>query len=78
MATDANGKTTQFEYDRRHRLVTIVFPDETTITNAYDGSGNLISRTDQAGRTVTFTYDAANQLRTMPRQAVKPPHRRGF
>jgi len=38
------------------------YPDQTTKTNAYDGPGNLVSVTDQAGNQVQYTYDAANQL----------------
>ncbi len=59
---DGKGNTTQYAYDARKRLTTTTYPDQTTKTNAYDGPGNLISVTDQAGQQVQYSYDAANQL----------------
>jgi len=41
------------------------YPDQTSVKNAYDGPGNLASVTDQAGNVVRYTYDAANQLKTV-------------
>ena len=35
------------------------------MTNAYDGPGNLATVTDQAGNHVKYTYDAANQFKTV-------------
>ena len=49
------------------------YPDRTTVTNAYDGPGNLITVTDQAGNMVQYTYDAANQLKTVV-QVNSPKH----
>jgi YD repeat-containing protein len=44
--------------------------DSTTVTvNTYDGPGNLASVTDQAGNVVQYTYDAANQLKTVVQTA---------
>ncbi|MGO8758498.1 MAG: RHS repeat-associated core domain-containing protein, partial [Terracidiphilus sp.] len=54
--------TTQYQYDARKRLTVTRYPDTTTKTNAYDGPGNLVSVTDQAGNVVQYSYDAANQL----------------
>jgi len=35
------------------------------VVNTYDGPGNLASVTDQAGNVVQYTYDGANQLKTV-------------
>ncbi len=58
-------------HDARKRLVETDYPDETKKTNAYDGPGNLISVTDQAGNVVEYSYDAANQLQKVT-QANSP------
>ncbi len=60
-----NGHATQYAYDARKRLITTTYPDTTTVTNAYDGPGNLSQVTDQNGHVVEFTYDAANQLQSV-------------
>ena len=67
--TDANNHTTQFQYDARKRLTVTTYPDQTTTVDAYDGPGNLASVTDQAGAVVQYTYDAANQLKTVVQTA---------
>jgi YD repeat-containing protein len=41
------------------------YQDATTTQYAYDGPGNLTSVTDQAGKVVQYTYDAANQLKSV-------------
>ncbi|MBW2107460.1 MAG: RHS repeat protein [Deltaproteobacteria bacterium] len=38
------------------------FPDTGTTRYAYDASGNLISRSDARGITITYDYDALNHL----------------
>jgi YD repeat-containing protein len=45
----------------RKRLIKTTYPDTTTVTNTYDGPGNLASIRDQAGNVVQYAYDAANQ-----------------
>jgi YD repeat-containing protein len=52
-------------FDARKRLTKTVYPDSTSTVNAYDGPGNLVSVTDQAGKVVEYAYDAANQLKTV-------------
>jgi YD repeat-containing protein len=52
-------------YDARKRLVETDYPDGKKKTNTYDGPGNLSSVTDQAGNQVQYTYDAANQLKSV-------------
>ena len=63
--TDGLGHTTQYQYDARKRLTVTTYHDQTTTTNAYDGPGNLAGNTDQAGNQVQYTYDGANQLKTV-------------
>ena len=60
--TDGNDNTTQFHTTPASGSPRPTYPDQTTEINSYDGPGNLISVTDQAGNTVQYTYDAANQL----------------
>src|ERR1700722_7627873 len=43
----------------------MIYPDTTFVTNGYDGPGNLTSVTDQAGNTVQYTFDPANQLQSV-------------
>jgi RHS repeat-associated protein len=64
-SADGEGNTTSFQYDARKRLVKTVYPDKTSATNSYDGPGNLIGVTDQAGAVVQYAYDPANQLKTV-------------
>ena len=53
------------QYDARKRLVETDYPDSTSVKNSYDGPGNLASVTDQVQNVVQYTYDAANQLKTV-------------
>src|SRR5260370_24028129 len=69
--TDTLSRTTNYEYDDFKRLVRVSYPPATTgeaplfQTLAYDAIGNVIQRTDTAGRATTFTYDNANRLITI-------------
>ncbi len=47
-----NGNTKQFQYDAPKRLIKTVYPDGTTVTNEYDGPGNLAGVTDRAGNII--------------------------
>jgi RHS repeat-associated protein len=60
--TDASGTTT-YSYDRRNRLLTKVTP-QGTLTYGYDPSGNVASilSSNTNGNSVTYAWDAANQL----------------
>jgi len=61
-ATDGNGNKTTFQYDARQRLQQIGFTDLTQQTIHYDDANNVTSVVDQAGHTVDYGYDTANQL----------------
>jgi RHS repeat-associated protein len=64
---DGNGTTITLTYDDLDRVTETEYEKSTdptvTITTTYDGSGNVIGRTDDAG-TWTFTHDAQNRLKT--------------
>jgi RHS repeat-associated protein len=59
-----NYGTSRYQYDAFGRQRTTMCPDGTTSINAYDGPGNLVSVTDQAGNQLEYTYGVANQLHT--------------
>ena len=63
--TDVNGTTT-FTYDWLNQPATQTQPDGTVLTTVYDDAGNLTSYsqalTGQTADTVTYKYDAANEL----------------
>lgn len=65
LMADGNNQTTNYQYDARKRLIQTTYPDLTTTINGYDGAGNLSSVKDQAGNIVRYTYDAANQLKSV-------------
>jgi YD repeat-containing protein len=60
--TDGNGNTTYLQYDARQRLQQVTFADQTTDNLSYDGTGNVIGTTDQAGHSVQYNYDTADHL----------------
>ena len=57
----------------RKRLTQTTYDDSTTTTYSYDGPGNLAGVTDQASNTVNYTYDFANQLRSVVQTASPNP-----
>jgi len=61
-AADGAGRVTTLGYDNEDRVTSMSYSDGTTgLIFAYDGSGNLIKRTDASGIT-TYTYDETNRL----------------
>jgi|GEM_PF-1217384 len=60
--TDGDGGVTTYTYDNDDRLLTTAFDDGTpTVTNAYDGNGNLLTEQSASG-TITNGYDQRNRL----------------
>ncbi|WP_228518143.1 beta strand repeat-containing protein [Curtobacterium sp. VKM Ac-1376] len=60
--TDGRGNTTTFGYDNDDRMTSTAFSDgTTTVTNVYDGNGNLLTEASATG-TITNTYDQRNRL----------------
>ncbi len=63
--TDANGFTTEYEYDGLNRVVLTrqtVSGREQVTTNTYDKNGNQLTETDWLGNTDTNEYDPLNRL----------------
>jgi RHS repeat-associated protein len=52
---------TTFNYDTRGRLVSATTGSRTSSV-AYDNQGNIASRTDALGSSMTYTYDSMNRL----------------
>lgn len=71
---DANGNLTSYSYDGFNRPYQIVFPDGTSetvpLTGGYDENGNVLSRINRAGTTLSFTYNDLDWMVTkaMPKQ----------
>ncbi|PZF61821.1 hypothetical protein DEI81_10535 [Curtobacterium sp. MCBD17_013] len=63
-ATGSNGtaRTQTYTYDNDDRLLSTAYSDSTpTVTNRYDGNGNLLTVTAQSG-TQTNTWDQLNHM----------------
>jgi YD repeat-containing protein len=66
--TDALSRTTNYSYDEFNRLTKVKYPEATAGAGrleenfTYDSAGNLLTRTNQAGRVTTFCYDLSNRL----------------
>ena len=67
--TDPLGNKTTFRYSPStsggftfYDLIGATFADGTSITYARDGKGNVTARTDQAGKTSQFVYNAAGEV----------------
>ena len=59
---NGNGFFTQFKYDARRALTNIIGPTNLTTSLAYDGVGNLQTRTDPRGFTATNVWSATRRL----------------
>ncbi|WP_395541044.1 RHS repeat-associated core domain-containing protein [Neotabrizicola sp. sgz301269] len=65
--TDAGtevGRTTQYRYDLKGRLIAVVDPGGSTWAYTYDGLGNRLTSDDPGLGLWTLTYDANNNLLT--------------
>lgn len=69
--TNADGTFTTFTYMNRavsgltfFDLAQVTYPDGATEQFTYDASGNVLTRTDRAGKVFTFTYNARGQVLT--------------
>jgi len=66
--TDALNRTTNYFYDDFNHLTKIKYPEAMTGAGrleqnfSYDLAGNLITATDQAGKSTSFCYDNAHRL----------------
>ncbi len=65
---DANGNRTDYEYDAVGHLTRKIEPADVSggtryvRTFSYDAAGRMQTASDEAGRTTTYGYDAANRL----------------
>jgi len=59
--TDDLGAT-GYQYDALYRVSGVDYPDGESVTYAYDAMGNRLALTSTVHGTVTYTYDAADQL----------------
>ena len=59
--TDANGHTTSFNYNSRGWVTQTNFPAHSEVYD-YDAMGDLTSKQDRKGQTITYVYDALNRL----------------
>ena len=69
--TDAVGNTTRLQYTEQaqegfcfYNLTRIDYPDGTWETLDYDNTGNMLTRTDQAGAVWAYTYNGRGQVLT--------------
>jgi RHS repeat-associated protein len=75
--TDALNRTTNYTYDEFNRLTKIKYPEATAGAGrleenfTYDSAGNLLQKTDQAGRITSFCYDSSNRLTSTTDPALK-------
>lgn len=61
-ATDPAGQSTWFHYDKRNRLVGVVFPDGTEKTTVYDKRGKKVLERDENGVATGYVYDARGRM----------------
>jgi RHS repeat-associated protein len=75
--TDALNRTTNYFYDDFNQLTKVKYPEATAGAGrleenfTYDGAGNLLTRSDQAGNVTTFCYDSADRLSSLIDPAQK-------
>lgn len=69
--TNADGTQTQFIYVARaadgvtfYDVAQVTYPDGAVERFTYDGNGNVLTRTDRAGKVWSFTYNARGQVVT--------------
>lgn len=69
---DANGNVTSYGYDGHGRPNTTTFPDSTFEQLLYDLAGNVTSKQARDGRTITYTYDPLDQLKSKSVPGASP------
>ena len=61
-STAPDGLTTWFQYDTRHRLISVIYPDGTHQDTVYDKSGKKVLVKDENGHSSGFVYDNGGRL----------------
>lgn len=62
--TDAQNRTTRYDYDALNRLAQVISPDTGLLVNHYDTEGNLEYVQDPRGLRTSFTYNGFGQRLT--------------
>ncbi len=57
-------QTRTFNYSSLSRLTSATNPESGTVSYAYDAGGNLLTKTDARGISITYTYDALSRNKT--------------
>ncbi|MDL2357501.1 MAG: RHS repeat-associated core domain-containing protein, partial [Pseudomonadota bacterium] len=60
--TDPRKLTTRYSVDGLGQQTSVISPDTGTAVTQFDGAGNPVSRSDAAGRTTTYRFDAARRV----------------
>lgn len=72
---DAMGRATNWVRDIQGRVITKIYPDNTTVQYAYDTTGRLTSRLDAKGQTSSYVYgidDLLGQVTYFNTQVLTP------
>jgi RHS repeat-associated protein len=64
-ATNAKGHTTLSKLDSNSIVTSVINPDGSMASFAYDNNFNLLTRTDFRGNTYTYTYDSNGNIRSI-------------
>lgn len=59
---DADGNSTNIEYDSLNRKIRLVEPNMGTTVYRYDDVGNIVEQVDGKAQVILFTYDALNRI----------------
>lgn len=60
--SDYNNNTTKYSYDNMNRLITTIYPDETSERTMYSASGNIIGQTLKNGGYISYAFDKADKV----------------
>lgn len=63
--TDANGNTTQYQYDKLGRVITVTDPTNAKRVTTYDAFNRMLTQTDALGNSTTTSYDEQNRKVTV-------------
>ena len=63
--TDALNRITTYSYNNRGKLLSVIYPDGSQISKAYDTYGNVIQKQNELGFITSYTYDEYNRLVTI-------------
>lgn len=68
---DALNNETQYFYDKDKRLIKTIDPENHSVQQAYDATGNKSVKTDGKGNITTCIYDELNRLKTVVNAKMK-------